>query len=327
MTDLHYSVLGIGSPILDYIIYVDDKFLAKVPGKKGGMEPVDYDTMHKIIKDAHEKPLITPGGSCSNTIRGLAHLGYRCALLGVIGCDPAAHQYMSYIQKIGIVPLFQTSKLPTSQVICLVTPDGERTCRAFLGASQDIHLDKITPELFKNVKLVHIEGYSLLQGALPEKAMLLAKEAGAKISFDLASFELVEQFKERIITLLSNYVDIAFANEQEIITLTGFSGEKGCEYLKGITETAIIKQSSQGSWVGRNSSLTHHPALDVEVVDSTGAGDLYASGFLGAYLAGKSPEECAAIGNSMGAAAVQVSGTELPVEMWEQLRKELKSKG
>lgn len=319
-----YDVLGIGSPILDYIFYVDDHFLEQVPGRKGGMESVNYNTLQELITSAGNQPFITPGGSCSNTMKGLAHLGFRSALLGVIGSDPKANQYLTFVRKSGIIPLFQTSELPTSQVVCLVTPDGERTCRSYLGASQDIHLDKITPELFKDVKLVHIEGYSLLQGILPEKVMQLARAAGAKVSFDLASFELVEQYKERITTLLSRFVDIAFANEQEIQTLTGVGGAKGCQYLKDLSETAIVKQSSKGCWVGQSTSIVHQPALEVQVVDSTGAGDMFASGFLGAYLAGKSLKECAALGNAIGAAAVQVPGTEISQEMWDQFKNELK---
>lgn len=316
----NYDVLGIGSPILDYIFHVDDKFLEQVLGRKGGMEPIDYETLQEIIKGVGSKPFITPGGSCSNTIKGLAHLNFRCALLGVIGSDPSAQKYMSFIKRLGITPLLQTSNLHTSQVICLVTPDGQRTCRSFLGASQDIHLDIIKPEIFNGVKIVHIEGYSLLQGLLPEKVMKLAKEAGVKISFDLASFELVEQFKERILTLLSRFVDIAFANEDEILTLTGVKGEKGCQYLKDISETAVVKQSDKGCWVGQSTSMIHHPALEVQVVDTTGAGDLFASGFIAAYLQGKSLHECAALGNLMGAAAVQVLGTEIPQEKWDHFK-------
>ncbi len=315
-----YEVLGIGSPILDYIFFVDDKFLEQVPGKKGGMEPINLNTLQQIIEGIDEKPLIIPGGSCSNTLKGLSHLDFTCALLGVIGSDAAASQYMAFIQNSHINPLFQISQLPTSQVICLVTPDGERTCRSFLGASQDVHLDKITPELFQGVKLVHIEGYSLLQGILPEKAMHLAKAAGAKISFDLASFEIVEQFKERILTLLSQFVDIAFANEQEIVALTGEGGKKGCQYLKDLAETAIVKQSGKGCWVGSSAAIVHQPALKVHVEDSTGAGDLFASGFLAAYLKGKSLKDCAAFGNRIGAAVVQVAGTEIPSEKWDQFK-------
>jgi sugar/nucleoside kinase (ribokinase family) len=318
-----YDILGIGSPILDYILYVDEAFLDQIPGKKGGMEPIDYETLQDIMGKTGHQPIVIPGGSGANTIKGLAQLGFKTALLGVIGQDASARQYLSFIKKANIVPLFQISELHTSEVLCLITPDGERTLRSFLGASQDIHLDQITPDLFKDVRLVHIEGYSLLQGVFPEKAMQLAKAVGAKISFDLASFELVEQFKERILTLLSLYVDIAFANEKEIKTLTGMGGQKGCQYLKDISETAVVMQSSEGCWVGHNTTMIHHPALEVQMMDSTGAGDLFASGFLAAYLSGKSLQECAAFGNTLGAAAVQVPGTEIPEDKWEQFKKEI----
>lgn len=321
----HFDVLGIGSPFLDTIIHVDEDFLRYIPGKKGGMEPISYEEMQEIIKQADGRTLTFSGGSCSNTIKGLSYLGLHCALFGVIGQDKAARQYMSFIRKSGIVPLFQVSNSYTSQAVCLVTPDGERTCRSFLGASRDIKLENVTPELFKNVKLVHIEGYSLLQGILPEKAMQLAKAAGAKISFDLASFELVEEFKERILVLLSRFVDIAFANDDEIKMLTGVGGQKGCQYLKDISEMAVVKQREQGCWVGQSDALIHKPALEVQMVDSTGAGDLFASGFLAAYLSGKSLEECAHMGNLVGAAAVQINGTEISQEHWERLRKSLQS--
>lgn len=318
-----YDILGIGSPIIDYILHVDDKFLEKIPGLKGGMEPVDNETLNAIIQSSGQQPIMIPGGSCSNTIKGLASLGFSTALLGVIGHDPIAHQYMNFIRKAGITPLFQHSESPTSQVVCLITPDGERTCRSFLGASQDIHVDMITKELFKDVKLVHIEGYSLLQGLLPEKVMQLAQASGVQISFDLASFELVEQYKERILFLLSHFVDIAFANEHEIKTLTGEGGEKGCQYLRDLSETAIVKQSKKGCWVGKSTLVVHQPALEVQMVDSTGAGDLFASGFLGAYLKGKSLHDCALLGNKVGAAAVQIPGTEIPQEQWDQFKQDL----
>jgi len=318
-----YEILGIGSPIVDYIIPIDEEDLRQLPGKKGGMEPVDFDTLQDLLRSSKKTPVITTGGSCSNTIKGLTHLGYRCALAGVIGSDDIANQYMRFVKNRGITPLFQVSEKQTSQVVCFVTPDGERTCRAFLGASQDMRLEQIRPEFFENVQLVHIEGYSLLQGVLTEKVMQLAKAAGCKISFDLASFELVEQYKERIMSLLSRFVDIAFANDHEIETLTGVGGAKGCQYLKDISETAIVKQSNKGCWVGQNTYLVHQPAFEANVVDSTGAGDLFASGFLAAYLKGKSLEECALLGNLAGAAAVEVHGTDVPQEKWDSIQSKL----
>jgi len=146
-----YEILGIGSPIVDYIIPIDEEDLRQLPGKKGGMEPVDFDTLQDLLRSSKKTPVITTGGSCSNTIKGLTHLGYRCALAGVIGSDDIANQYMRFVKNRGITPLFQVSEKQTSQVVCFVTPDGERTCRAFLGASQDMRLEQIRPEFFENV--------------------------------------------------------------------------------------------------------------------------------------------------------------------------------
>jgi len=319
----NYEILGVGSPIIDHIIHVNDAFLQTIPGKKGGMETVDFDTLQDLIKSSKQTLLTTTGGSCSNTMKGLAHLGFKTALLGVIGNDPASQCYLNAIKKFGVQPLFQISPQKTSQVVCMVTPEGERTCRAFLGASLDIQVDKITPDLFQGVKLVHIEGYSLLQGSLTEHVMELAKKAYITISFDLASFELVEQFQERILNLLSKYVDIAFANEREILSLTGMTGKKGCEYLKDLSNIAIIKHGSKGCFVGKDSFLHYQPVINVPVVDSTGAGDLFASGFLGAYLKGKPLDECAIMGNLIGAATVEIEGTDLPPQKWEELKKSL----
>jgi sugar/nucleoside kinase (ribokinase family) len=305
-------ILGIGTPILDYTVRVENSFVDSLPGKKGGMVPVTSEQFDEILKSSHTHPLIMAGGSCSNAIKGLASLGFDCALLGIIGHDTNADEYYAQIRALGITPLFQTSSVPTAKVLCLITPDGQRTCRSYLGASQEIDVNAITPDLFQNKKLVHIEGYSLLQGQLPELVMQLAKDAGALISFDLASFEIVEQFKDRIRFLLSNYVDILFANEDETQALTGHQGEIGCQELAKLARIAVVMQGSKGCLVGSKDELLHELAIKVNVVDTTGAGDYFASGFLGAYLQNKSLRECAASGNKMAAKVVQVFGTNIP---------------
>lgn len=221
-----------------------------------------------------------------------------------------------------IVPLYTQSTAPTAQVVCLITPDRERTLRSFLGASQEMKAEDLKPEQFENVKLVHIEGYSLLNESLTERAMELAKEAKAKISFDLASFEITQAYKDKIIYLLSHYVDILFANEAETKMLTGLSPEKGSDILKDICQTVIILQGSKGCWVARRETKFHHPAFSVQSIDTTGAGDLFASGFLHGYLSQSSLQECARFGSLIGAAAVQYLGAEIPAEKWEEIKKQ-----
>lgn len=316
-----YEILGVGTPIIDHILHVDDRFMDTIPGQRGGMVPIDHEYLDELLKKAAESnfhPISMPGGSCANTIRGLAHLGYKCALLGVIGNDSWGKSYGDSITQLGITPLFQASALPTSQVLCLVTPNGERTCRAFLGASQEMHADKIPQDFFQNVKLVHLEGYSLLQNSLTETVMSLTKQADSILSFELSSFEIINQFKIKMTQLLPQFADILFANEIETQTFVGAGGEEGCSRLLNFSKTAIVMQGKEGCWVGSSSVMFHEKTFPVNVVDTTGAGDLFASGFLGAYLANKSLKECAKLGHFLGSATVQVSGATLSPEVWSE---------
>lgn len=311
-----YEVLGVGTPILDYLIEVDSNFIETIGGKKGGMEPIDAEAFDAILKKCHNKPIVMPGGSCSNVIRGLASLGFSSALLGAIGNDQSNLVYSDLMKKADIAPLFQQVNSPSAKVLSLVTPDGQRTCRTFLGASQLIDETLITEEVFENVKLVHIEGYSLLQGTLTEHVMRLAKKQQTKISLDLASFEIVKTNHKRIINLLENFVDIAFANEDEIEALTGLKGRAGCLKLAELTDIAVVMQNKEGCFVGEKDSVFHAKPQPVKPIDTTGAGDLFATGFLGAYLKGKPLEQCAELANFLGAATVQIVGTNLLPSTW-----------
>lgn len=314
------EVLGIGTPVVDQIIKVEESFLDDIIGEKGGMVVVDFDTIAKIIRKSPFSPIILPGGSSANTIRGLAQLGHQCALIGKIGRDPISRHFLESLSALKIQSHLIHSSTPTAQVLCLVTPDGERTMRAFLGAGKELRPEDLQPSLFENVSLVHIEGYTLLTNSLTQRAMELAKEAGAKVSFDLGSFEVVKQFKDTIIKLLPRYVDIVFGNKVEIEELTNLSPEKACKVLKDLCETSVVLLGSEGCIVGSGIQQIRLPALSVQVVDTTGAGDLFLAGFLHGYLRRRPLEDCAHFGTLAGGAAVQVSGVDLPIEAWSSIK-------
>lgn len=320
----NYEVLGIGSPFVDYIIVIKDDFLRHVPGAKGGMVVVDYDTLSSIISKSGKEPLIIAGGSGANTIKGLANFGHQCALIGKIGSDDAAKQFLENMKALSITPLLRQSSTRTAQTVCLITPDGERTMRAFLGASQEMSSKDLDPSIFEGVSLVHIEGYSLLNEQLTLEAMKLAKSAGAQVSFDLGSFEVVNAHKKTIIDLLPKYVDVVFANRDEIRSLTQLTPEKGCEVLKDLCNTAVILLGKEGCIVGSGSKQVQCPAFAVDPVDTTGAGDLFASGFLHGYLQQLPLEECARYGALAGAAVVQVQGVDVPPHAWQQIKEKMK---
>lgn len=317
-----YDILGLGSPILDTILRVDDTFLEQVPGKKGSWASVELNVIAQLVKNYKDTPTVIAGGSCSNTIKGLAHLGRRCALTGKIGADPEAGKFIRYIQSLGITPLYSTCATPTAQVLCLVSPDGERTMLSYPGAGTQMRPEDLNAAMFEGVKLVHIEGYSLLVESLTQRTMELAKAAGAKVSFDLASFEITQAYKETIINLLARYVDVVFANIHETRALTHLGPEKGCMILKDLCETAVVLMGREGCWVGYQHDHILCPAFAVVPLDTTGAGDVFASGFLHGMLEGHSVEECARYGALAGSAVVQVIGAELPPEKWDLIRKE-----
>lgn len=320
------DVLGIGAPCIDIMLLVEDEFLETIPGKKGGSLQIEWTTFSKILERSEVRhPLIITGGSCSNTIKGLASLGQRSALFGKIGRDKMGQHFLNNVVPIGVMPWLIASDTPTAQVACFVTPDRQRTFRCFPGAGNELTEEDLFPELFEGVKLVHVEAYAFYNGSLATRAMQLAKEAGAIVSLDLGCFELVEHFRHTILGLLPDYVDIIFANEDEIYALTGLGPRAGCNKLKQMCPIAVVSVGENGCWVGSGEKIFHSPAFPIEVVDTAGAGDLFASGFLHGYLEGCSLKECARYGNLAGSAVVGTCGAEIPTTQWTKLKKRMQT--
>ncbi|MBA3816337.1 MAG: adenosine kinase [Parachlamydiaceae bacterium] len=319
-----YEILGIGTPIIDYIFGVSHDFLANLPGLKGGSIAIEYDKFIELIHESDEAPIQVIGGSATNTIKGLAHLGRSCALFGKIGKDEAGKLFRHEMETLKITPFLPTSNLPTAQVACLISPDYERTMRAHLGAGSEAQPEDLNPEMFKGVKVVHIEGYLLDYKKLVFRAMELAKQAGAKISFDLSSTEIVNQHKIILLDLIHSYVDILFANEDETFALTGKFPEQGCTELQGMCEVVVIKMGKLGNWAATKKYKIYQPALEViNTKDSTGAGDLFASGFLHGYLCNLNLEKCSHFGALLASEVVKVIGADIPSTSWTGIKKML----
>jgi sugar/nucleoside kinase (ribokinase family) len=326
MNSSPHEVLGIGAPIVDYVIHVSAEFLTNLPGTKAGMLPVDYQTFLQILEQTQASPELLLGGSSANTIRGLAYFGHSCAILGRIGADAPGEKFTKGLETLGVKTSYLIpTNTPTSQVISLVSPDKERTMRAFLGASREILPEDLSHTMFQGSKIVHLEGYNLLNLPLLHQAMEMAKEAGAKISLDLGSHEIVQMHRETILNLLERYVDIVFANRLEVELLTQLSPEKATAYLRDLCSTVVILLDKEGCIVAQDTTVVKMPAHPVEtLVDTTGAGDIFASGFLHGYLLDRPLEECARYGVLAGAAIIQVHGVEMPHEAWKELHSKMK---
>ena len=320
-----YEVLGIGAPLIDHVIRIDNGYLHSIKAEKGSMEAVEYRKFRQIIQHAKSEVTVRAGGSCSNTIKGLARLGHVCALLGKIGEDDVGEVFIKSLQRAQVKSLLLRTSTPTGQLACLVSPDGERTFRDFLGASKEFTGQELIPEMFAGVKLVHIEGYTLMNPDLTQQAMELAKQAGALISLDLSNFEIVKRFRKQIVHLLSSYVDIVFANAAETHALTQRDPERGCAILKDLCGLCVVLMGPEGCWIGSGLELMRCYAYPEEPVDTTGAGDLFTAGFLHGYLAGKSLPMCAHYGALAGAAVVKIFGADIPDKVWEELRMQILS--
>jgi sugar/nucleoside kinase (ribokinase family) len=320
-----YQVLGLGSPLVDYVITVTEEELSHLQVAKGGWREIEAALLKEFLvkyPDAH----VFTGDCTSNTIKGLAALGISCALTGKVGNDALGEHVRTVFNDLKVTILFSDTEKPTDRLACLVTPDGDRSfCGSFL-ARNSIHENELSQDYFKEVKLVHMEGYRLANGAYMEKAMIMAKESGAKISLDLADAGIVKKYRERILALVEGYTDILFVNEDEAFALTQLPPEKSALFLKNLCPLVVIKIADKGCWVCSEAGLFHSPGFPAHVVDTTGAGDVFASAFLYAYLNGYPLRACAEFGNRAGSAVVERYGAELSLAKWEEIKQALPNK-
>lgn len=209
--------------------------------------------------------------------------------------------------------------LPSGRLACLITPDKNRSFFSSPGAGNAFCPADLNSLYFKEAKLVHLDGYSLRNSGLVEEAMKLAKAHGARISFDPGCFQLIREHKELILRLLEEYIDIFFANEDEIQELLNMPPDEGCKTLSRLVPIAVVLQGNRGCLVGSNEKVLSVPVRTVSVVDTTGAGDLFASGFLYGLLQGYSLAKCAQIGNLLGSSVIQHVGAEIPASNWPSI--------
>jgi sugar/nucleoside kinase (ribokinase family) len=321
---LRGPMIGVGSPVVDQIARVPENFLKTVGGEKGGMELVDAETLERLLASVPEKPLFAPGGSAGNTAFAMAHLGVPSRFLGAVGADEPGAFYRNTFQTIGGDDrAFRIREnLPTAQCLSLVTPDGERTMRTHLGAAMTLAPEHVTPEAFAGCVHAHVEGYLLFNPDLMRHVLAAAKSAGCTVSVDLASFEVVEASHTLLPELLSEFVDIVFANEEEAEAFAGTANPEACRDALGqFCNTVAVKIGAEGALLLRDGETCRVPAMPVEkVVDTTGAGDLWAAGFLYGILNDYPLEKCGICGAALGAAVVTLEGATLPENVWNRLR-------
>jgi sugar/nucleoside kinase (ribokinase family) len=317
-------IVGIGSALVDILIQESDDFLAQTGAQKGGMTLVQSaGFIDNTVEKSSRKPSIVPGGSACNTILGIGRLGGPARFVGKRGSDELGALLEKALIANNVEPRLFVSPSATGRVLSIITPDAQRSMFTFLGASAETKPEELLEEQFKGAALVHIEGYLLLNEILIRAALEAAKKAGALVSLDLASFTVVEASKGILEDLVHDYVDILIANEDEARVFTGHNDEtKALDALAKKAKTAVLKVGRRGSHIAHKGKKTSIGILgDGSAVDTTGAGDLWASGFLYGLINGYPIDKAGKIGAACGYEVCQVVGAQIPDEGWKRIKK------
>jgi sugar/nucleoside kinase (ribokinase family) len=318
-------IAGLGSALVDILVHENDDFIRRVGVEKGGMTLVDMPALEKILNRVSDPPQVVPGGSACNTTVGIGRLGGRARFVGKRGDDDTGRYFQDALIDRGVEPVLRTSSLPTGRVLSIITPDAQRTMITYLGASADTQPKEITADCFSDCAIVHMEGYLLFNADLMTAALKAAKKAGALISLDLASFTVVEQSKAILDTVIEQYVDILIANEDEAFSYTGMKNEtQALARLARDVDVAVLKVGARGSFIQYEDRVCRIPAQGSgTAIDTTGAGDLWASGFLYGLVNGLSHEQSGGLASACGYEVCQVVGADIPAEGWMRIRKQL----
>ena len=315
--DAKWDVLGIGSPLFDIVLSVSESELAETGIPKGSMRLITEEESREMLRRFEQKALtFVPGGSVSNTISGVARLGGRAALMGVLGKDEYGKQYKEQTEREGADAHFaHHKKRMTGHVIVLVTPDGERTMATHLGAAGVLEKEHIKEQAIAESAIVHIEGYQLGNPDAREtvfSAIAIAKKSGTIVSLDLSDAGLVVRNKKVFAETIRNSIDIVFANEEEAKAITGESdAHKALHALAEMCAVAVVKLGGEGSLIKEAGNVFTVKPHRANVVNTNGAGDAYASGILHGIVCGVSWERAGEVASHVSALVVSGSGARL----------------
>jgi sugar/nucleoside kinase (ribokinase family) len=243
-------------------------------------------------------------------------MGVETGFIGKIGTDDMGKVFFDDMVSAGINAHLSQSHIETGRAVALISPDTERTFATYLGAAVELNRNDLSHEIFSQYEFFHIEGYIVQNHALLEAALKLAREKGLKISMDMASYNVVDQNRDFLEEMLKKYVDIVFANEDEARSLTGHEPPEAIRKLADLCEIAVVKVGKEGSLVRSGNLKVEIGIIDVNSIDTTGAGDLYASGFLYGMVNGYSLKKSGTIGSILAGKVIEMIGPKLDEAQW-----------
>ncbi|MDR2038161.1 MAG: adenosine kinase [Bacteroidales bacterium] len=324
---MNINVLGMGNALIDIVTELpNDKLLTDLALRKGSMQLVDRLFSENALSQVqHLERTEKSGGSAANTICGLGSLGFETAFIGKVGNDRLGEVFQNDLRHYGVKPLMQFGTTETGVALTLVSRNGERTFATYLGAAVEMEPIDLNADLFQNYSHFYIEGYLVQHHELIRKAVELAKESGLDVVLDLASFNVVEDNLDFLHFLVKEYADIVFANTEEAKAFTGLKDpEKALNAIAQDCWIAVVKRGDKGSIIQNGKNVYHVPAEKVNCIDTTGAGDLYASGFLYGLFNNMKLSLCGEIGTILAGKVIEVMGAKIPDAEWPGLKERIK---
>ena len=317
MTMSRFDITGIGNAIVDFLSQTDDSFLTRHNMPKGAMSLIDADTATRLT-EAMKDGVSASGGSVANSCAVAAALGAKVAFLGKVANDEMGEVFRREIASVGVhyaTPPLQNS-VPTARCLILVTPDGQRTMNTYLGAGGEFSLGDLDETVIAASKVTYLEGYLFdppaAQTAFREAARM-ARAAGQQTALSLSDAFCVDRHRDKFKSLIAEGIDILFANESEICSL--YQANDFDDAARKVVQDvglAVLTRSEAGSVILHKGQQVSVPAVPVQVVDTTGAGDAYAAGFLVAYTGGKSLETAGNLATKAASLAISRIGARPP---------------
>ena len=307
------KILGIGNAIVDVICKVEDKFITQNNLTKSTMKLVDEPEFKKLLSTLQIEETVS-GGSVANSIVGLSQLGDKVGFIGKVSDDDLGKKYEQGLKKENVQFFYSKKKevIPTGTCLILITPDSERTMVTFLGTAGKINENDINVDAVKSSKILFLEGYLWDEGE-PKKAFEKAINNSNKIAMSLSDLFCVERHKPHFLELVKNKLDITFANEQEIMTLIDVKKfDEVVNFAKEVNKLIIVTRGDKGAVaINKNEVVECAAKKDLKIKDLTGAGDLFASGFLHGLINNKSTKESLEKGTEMSSKVIQIIGARL----------------
>ena len=307
------KILGIGNALVDVICKIDDEFIAHNNLIKSTMKLVDETEFKKLLSTLKIEETVS-GGSIANSIVGLSQLGNKVGFIGKVSDDNLGNKYEEGLKKEKVEFFYNKKKeiIPTGTCLILITPDSERTMITFLGTAGKINENDIDTKAVKNSEILFLEGYLWDEGE-PKKAFEKAINNSNKVAMSLSDLFCVERHKPHFLELVKSKLDITFANEQEITSLIDVKKfEDVINFAKEINRLIVITRGDKGAIAINKSEIVEcHAKKDLQIKDLTGAGDLFAGGFLHGLINNKSTKESLEIGTEMSSKVIQIIGARL----------------